>query len=180
MNPTADLLRAAAQRSGPSMPDLQLFEADGQQELWQAALRQARRSPLPRYRMGAALWDPQRERLVSTGCAHAVGGRLAECNSLHAERHALRRARRADLAGSWCAVVSLNHSGTGMSWSAQPCVSCARALAQAGVGWVMYFQRQADGGWGVVRQRGEDLARSAAQVGIAGRYARLQRLPVAV
>lgn len=88
----------------------------------------AHRSPLGRYKTGALLIRD--DEILSTGWSHVGSIRHASTYSVHAEMHALMRARHLDLEGAICMTITTR----GMrAFAALPCANCARALTKAGI-----------------------------------------------
>jgi len=109
-----------------------------------AAMSVAERSELKRFHTGAALFD-ERGDLISTGWSHRCEARLARYRSMHAEHHALRRARWADVHGGVAAVATVSARG---NWTTSaPCDECASILQQAGIVTVYYTTPD---GWDVI------------------------------
>ena len=98
------------------------------------ALSVARRSPLKKYQTGAIL--VRNGIVVSNGWSH-VGLRLTACYGVHAEIHALMRARHLDLEGATC-YVGTYRSRSQRIVTSKPCRTCALALLKAGVSFITY------------------------------------------
>jgi deoxycytidylate deaminase len=96
-------------------------------------MRIARRSPLQRYKTGAVIISRSG---VYTGWAHC-GLRLRATHSVHAELHALLRARHTDVRGAsiWIATLRSDTERVVMSL---PCASCVELLRAAGIEDVFY------------------------------------------
>jgi deoxycytidylate deaminase len=108
--------------------------------------------------MGAVLFDPHNGRMLSNGCAHSHAGGLRMA-TVHAEQHALARAKHVDLRGVWCVVCALNAARDGCAHCARPCGACARELYRAGVSNVVFCELTISG-W---RWHLESLAELAEQ-----------------
>lgn len=103
--------------------------------LLSTTLNYARRSCLSRYQTGAVLVS--NGVVVSTGWSH-VGMRLHECYAIHAEMHALMRARHIDLTGATC-VIAAYRTHSERIVPSKPCHTCAHALSKAGILDVLYY-----------------------------------------
>jgi deoxycytidylate deaminase len=162
----------AAELKGPSLPEWILLEEFAQRRAWMLAFRQAERSPSQRFRMGACIVD-SKDRVLATGCSHVSEYNPQDAATTHAERHALMRGSHLNLQGCSVLVVALNKRGDGCPWSCCPCKSCARALYNRGISWVVYPQRNRDGSWGVHRESPVNLLERASEGD--GQFARQQR-----
>lgn len=101
------------------------------------ALRKAiARSTHKRYMTGCVIVSKSGE-IVSAGCAHASNFRLRELHSIHAEIHALGRARHIDLSNAIAYVGTCARKSGNVTLSA-PCLTCAVALRAAGIKLVYY------------------------------------------
>lgn len=96
-------------------------------------IRIARRSPHQRYKTGALIIAGHG---VYTGWAH-YGIRLSETYSVHAELHALQRARHVDLSGATIYIATVRCKSDRIVLS-KPCAVCAAALHAAGVTNIYY------------------------------------------
>jgi deoxycytidylate deaminase len=97
------------------------------------AIKIAKRSDIRKHKTGAILI--RNEKIISNGWSHVphykVRGR-----SLHAEMHALARARHLNLNSTECVVFTLSAAGNRVS--GKPCLHCAIALRAAGITTVTY------------------------------------------
>jgi deoxycytidylate deaminase len=155
------------------MPDPKSLVGPFNEALWTRAVREATRSPLEAHGMGAVLFDPHTGRLLSNGCAHSHAGGLRMA-TVHAEQHALARAKHVDLRGAWCAVCALNAARDGCSHCARPCGACARELHRAGVTAVVFCELAA-GTWKWRLESVAELAEQARRCGnkVFSRHLRL-------
>jgi deoxycytidylate deaminase len=113
--------------------------------VWEEALHQAKRSPLKRFRVGCAIFDPAHGRILSRGCAHPTPSLRLATRSTHAEQHAVAHARRVvDLDGAWAVVVAINSNGN-HTFSSRPCARCITTLLRAGVEQVLFCERTKNG-----------------------------------
>lgn len=152
-------------------PNKDLLQAALPLAIWKEAEKQAQRSPLFRFRTGAAIWHPSNG-IVSTGAAHHTNQMLSSTASVHAEHHALQRA--SSVKGSHIAVVTISNCS---SWahSACPCYSCAKMLEGRGIAEV-HYALWSQGKWTVVSERPSDLLERAESP--RGKLARKQRIPL--
>lgn len=164
----------AANRLGPSAPDMSLLREYAPRTVWERALRQAVRSPFNRYRTGAALFDPKSGRILSSDCSSPIAGNLHAVASLHAESGAVHRAKHVDLEGAEAVIVCVSAKSGGWAWSACPCRSCASQMQQVGMQMVHFAQRDDQGEWRVLSYSPASLMARAAKP--QGREARQQRI----
>jgi tRNA(Arg) A34 adenosine deaminase TadA len=110
----------------------------------QEAIKIANRSSIRKHRTGAIIVS--NEVVVSNGWSHIPATKvLTSCRSLHAELHALARARyRYNLNGAACYVATLSAADNVVN--AKPCLQCAIALRAAGVE-IVYFTTSDGSGW---------------------------------
>lgn len=96
------------------------------------AIKAAGRSPHPRYKIGAALLDKRQRLIVSGHNQFKTHTKIHGPQTLHAEIHALSRARRKS---DHIVVVRIcgNHFAL-----ARPCKSCMALLKKAGITHVDY------------------------------------------
>jgi len=168
----------AANRLGPSSPDMRLLEMAAPRLVWERAIQQASRSPFNRYRTGSALFDPKSERVLSSACASPIVGKLHAVASLHAEATAVSRAKHVDLVGAEAVIVCVSAKSGGWAWSACPCHSCANQLQSVGIKDVHFAQRDNYGAWHVISRTPEELIQLASKP--QGKEARQQRIWVPV
>ena len=168
----------AADRLGPSAPEMSLLKEFAPEKVWEKAIYQAARSPFLRYRNGSVLFDPKTDRVLSSACAHPAPGVLQRVSSLHAEASAIGRAKYVDLEGSEAVVVSTSAKTGGWAWSACPCIACADQLLKTGIQAVHFAQRDDLGVWHVISRSPQELLALSQRV--QGREARLQRILVPV
>jgi deoxycytidylate deaminase len=93
------------------------------------ALQMAGRSPLRRYKTGAVI--VRNTTVVSTGWSH-YGMRLSSVYSMHAELHALLRARHLELSDADIFIANMR-PGTNRIVMSQPCATCVAALRTVGI-----------------------------------------------
>lgn len=168
----------AANRLGPSQPEMDLLAQSAPRHIWRRAASQAQRSPFNRYRTGAAFFDPKSERLLSSDCSSPIIGSLHAVASLHAESGALGRAKHVDLNGAEAVIVCISAKTGGWAWSACPCSSCASQMGQAEISLVHFAQRDNQGQWHVMSLSPQALMARAKRP--QGREARQQRIWVPV
>lgn len=142
-------------------------------EVWAEAERQARRSPLLKFRTGAVLWTPGNG-VISTGTSHHTEQAMSRVSSMHAEHHALRRASNA--AGAEIVVVAIGAPGN-WTHSACPCYSCARMLLARNIAMVHYALWNGRV-WQVISETPARLLSRAQEP--CGRPARKQRIPAPI
>lgn len=97
----------------------------------------AHRCTFKGYGIGAAIFNPQRKEVVSDGWAHMSALRLKEIHSMHAEIHALGRARHLDLTGAVMYVFAYRKNTLATVFS-MPCLTCAVAMRSAGITHAVY------------------------------------------
>lgn len=98
------------------------------------AIKAAKRSPQRGYKVGCCI--VKKNEIISTGVNHVPYSRPRSLFSIHAELHALAKARHKDLHGASAWVANIAHSGNVRL--AKPCLTCAIALASAGIKLVHY------------------------------------------
>lgn len=91
----------------------------------------AQRCNFKRFQVGAVLVD-KNGHVLSQGWAHVPETRLTTALSMHAEIHALARAKHVDLRGTFCFVATISRK-SGNRTNSRPCATCAVALRAAGV-----------------------------------------------
>lgn len=157
------------------IPHKSLLEEYLPYELWNAAVMQAVRSPLPNVGVGAVVFDKY-HRQISRGCAHKpVGGYYT--STVHAEVDAVNRGFDISNAGD-IVIVALNSNRKNWTYCARPCASCARLLAKRGVASAYFAERNAEGIWSVRVESILSLAKSAK--GIRDKFACKMQLPRAI
>lgn len=114
-------------------------------------MAQALRSPNKRHRTGAVIFGVD-ERVLSKGTAYPV--EALAIRSIHAERDALSRWQ--DKNYGTCLIVTLTKVGN-FAQVSRPCFSCADALDQRGLNWVIFAEKANDGSWAVRREPPCDL-----------------------
>lgn len=108
-----------------------------------AAMSVAGRSELKRFHTGAALFD-SRGVLVAMGWSHRCEVQMVRYRSMHAEHHAIRRAKHS-VDGGVAAVATMSARG---NWTMSlPCNECRSLLEQAGITAVYYTVPD---GWDVI------------------------------
>jgi tRNA(Arg) A34 adenosine deaminase TadA len=130
-------------------PPLELLSQYAPLEMWEAAEKQAFRSPLRTHKTGCVIYygmnHGRKNEIYATGCSHNHdGGRSSR--STHAEMHAIRRLPP-EHGGAKAIIVTLTRSGNWASCS-RPCYDCAELL-QKHVWGVYWAERTNDGGWAV-------------------------------
>lgn len=159
---------------GPSLPNIDLLSTVLPEDVWLAAMKQAQRSPMIRFKVGCVIWDPSGGEIIAKGCSHPDVKLSKVLASVHAERHAVHNAHGGSLAGTWAVVYTASSRG-GCAYTSRPCYSCARALYNADVARVVFAERTISGGWTVTTERPGDLLKRATRT--VGLYARQQRIP---
>jgi cytidine deaminase len=132
-----------------SIPPRELLESVAPGALWDAAIKQATRSPHQRFRTGAVLFDPDDYLIVGRGCSHD-GTAPVETLSIHAERHALMRMGPIHAEGMDCMIVTLTRNNN-FTQVSKPCASCASFMTAYGVRHCVFAERANDGSWSVLR-----------------------------
>lgn len=156
-----------------SSPDPQLLTTAAPLFTWEEAEKQAQRSPMVRFKAGAAIYDPSSGRIVSTGCNHPDVSLSRVNNSIHAEHHALRRLH-GDYSTLWIIIVTVGRRG-GQAYTSRPCYSCACRLEAAGIDKIIYAERIDHDEWTVKTEDPEELLLRAPRP--KGIFARQQRIP---
>lgn len=160
--------------SGPSRPSSALLASSAPPYAWDAAIHQANRSPMIRFKVGAALFHPNREEIIGKGCSHPDIQHSKALASIHAERHAIHNVyRKSDLEGGWICIYTFGRRG-GCAWSSRPCYSCAHSLYRAGIERVLYAERTGSGRWIVKGEHPEELLiRATNKIGLYARELRI-------
>jgi len=110
----------------------------GDDALINEAIKVARRSTHKKHMTGAVIVSPSDE-IVSNGWAHTGSWRMRELYSMHAELHAIYRARHARRILHECQIyVATIARSSGAITSAKPCITCAAALLAVGIDTVHY------------------------------------------
>lgn len=95
----------------------------------------ARRSHFKRF-MNGSLFVLDDE-IISNGWSHFSHVRLNETSSIHAEIHALGRARHTNLEGATAYLAAISRK-SGNVTNSRPCLACAIAMRAAGIEQVVY------------------------------------------
>lgn len=95
----------------------------------------AERSPFMKFGTGAMLLD-KNDKIISEGWSHRGAIVMSELESVHAEIHALHRARFKKQPHT--VVIATLSKKSGNVTSARPCINCALALHAAGIENVLY------------------------------------------
>ena len=95
----------------------------------------AARSSIGRHQTGAVI--SLDGKIVSNGWSHVPHYKLRSKRSLHAELHALARARHLNLYNAIICIATIARK-SGNYVSAKPCLDCAIALKAAGISQVYY------------------------------------------
>lgn len=90
----------------------------------------AERSSITKHKTGAIF--VRNDKIISNGWSHVPHYKLRGKRSLHAEMHALARARHLNLNGVICYVATVVGK-SGNYVSGMPCLDCAIALKAAGI-----------------------------------------------
>jgi tRNA(Arg) A34 adenosine deaminase TadA len=130
-----------------SQPSLELLSEFSDLNAWKEAIRQAERSPMFKYGIGAVLIDNKQD-ILASGCAYPNYNKQ-QMASTHAEIDCLRKASNLDLRGTSCLIYTLNNTGNGCPWTSKPCLNCAQRLVKRGVKQAIFAVRQLDGSWAV-------------------------------
>lgn len=156
------------------LPKTSLLHSVAHKEAWDAAYKEALRSPLSRFRAGACIFHPNSKEVISSGCAHPSFSEQADVSSIHAERHALQRAGR-DCQGLHITIVTIG-LGNRWAWNACPCTSCASLLLARGIA-AIHYAVWLDG-WQIRSEEPSALLSRAQQS--SGPWARNKRIPLAL
>lgn len=166
-------MQTAPSFSCASSPPSSLLSTAAPLFVWEEAEKQAKRSPMVRFKAGAAIYDPVSGRVVSTGCGHPDISLSKVNNSVHAEHHALRRLR-GDYSTLWIIIMTYGRRG-GQAWTSRPCYSCACRIEAAGIDKIIYAERVNHEEWIVKTEDPEELLLRAPRP--KGIFARQQRIP---
>ncbi len=119
-----------------------LLEEAAPIEIWEHAIKQAKRSTFKRHRTGAVIFDKHGP--IEWGCSYkGINGHVS---SVHAEVDALRRAKHFLSGGESIVIVTLTKPGN-FALTSKPCFTCASQLE--GMHDIIYVERQNDGVWAV-------------------------------
>lgn len=110
------------------------------------AIKVASRSTIRTHKTGCIIVDRSLSQILSNGWSHTPHYRLRSKRSLHAEIHALARARYINLFGATAYVATISGK-SGNIVNAKPCLDCAIALQSAGVTVVWFTLPNGDGNW---------------------------------
>lgn len=102
------------------------------------AIKIAKRSSCRRFLVGCVLVKD--EEILSSGWAHMSQMKLKEVPSVHAELHALLRARHLDLTGCTAYIATIAGK-SGNITCAKPCLTCYTALKNAGIETIVYTDK---------------------------------------
>lgn len=163
---------------GPYIPPLDVLSKAAPLEVWDAAYNETLKSPMRRFRAGAALYDPSTEQILSRGCSQPTTTYSKNLASVHAECDCISNSRNLNLSGLWMVLTICNGRG-GYSWSSRPCMSCAYNLFDQEIERVVYPERKtSDSGYPIWIVRSEHPEELVDRALIAqGPYARQQRIP---
>lgn len=115
--------------------------------IWEAAEKQALRSPMIRFKTGAIIF--RGSEIVSKGCSH-TGVSSTPRRAIHAEQHALRGLSGQE-DGLSCLIVTLNRSNN-WAGSSKPCAFCVHLMHKAGINDVIYAERDNSGEWSINKE----------------------------
>lgn len=101
------------------------------------AIKIAKRSRCGKYAMGCVIYDNFDLKKLSNGWAHIPEMKNWPLYSLHAELHALARARQTDVQYAVAYIAAISRKSGGLT-TARPCRDCAIALFAAGIDTVIY------------------------------------------
>lgn len=155
-----------------SHPPSTILQELAPKDVWNQVIKQAKRSPMIRFRAGAVIYDPKAKKIISTGCAYPSTSNSFVRKSVHAECHALSRGRPSDFAGNWALIYTIGRNGSS-TWSSRPCISCARRLYAMEVERAVYAERTPTG-WIMRSDSIKELVRLSPAP--RGHYARFQRI----
>ena len=168
------------------IPDESLLTDYLDNEIWDIALAQANRSPMIRFRTGAAIYDIKNEIVVGVGCSHNQLGSQVSSLTTHAEIHAIRdshadyRFEDNGFKDCICCIVTIGRSG-GWTRSSRPCMNCAIKLSEAGILAVVYAELCNDGTWIINWESPNELTDRFVQSNLNHAlhtpYARFMRIP---
>ncbi len=153
-------------------PDNSLLEKVAPIELWEIAIKQAKRSTMRRFRTGAVAYHISDFEVYARACSHTHNGGM-QIASVHAEHALVNRLRKNNPGGAVALVVTLNNRGSFTS-SSRPCLSCAKLLSEQVWG-VVYADKSNDGSWIINHESPNDMIGRAYKA--HGKFARTQRIP---
>lgn len=157
---------------GPFWPENNLLKIGAPLSVWERAKREASRSPMLRFKVGAVLFD--NKGILGSGCSNPDIERYKTVCSIHAEHHALRSAQHLDLDGAWIAIYTMNANG-GCAWSSRPCYSCAALLFKRGIARIIYPERLIDNTFIMRSEDPEEML--SREIIISNGWATGQRIP---
>jgi deoxycytidylate deaminase len=162
----------SSRKKGPYTPDDDLLETAASLDVWTRAKREAERSPMLRFRVGAVVFD--NKGILGSGCSNPDIERCKSVCSIHAEHHALRACQHLEVEGAWIAIYTINANG-GCAWSSRPCFSCASLLYKRGIDRVIYPERLANNSFIMREDHPEELL--SRDIILSGGFAKHQRIP---
>lgn len=111
----------------------------------ETAIHIAKRSTNKTHKTGAVII--RNGVVLATGWSHVSEANYTRLRSIHAEMHAIARAKaqRKMLAGSNIYIATIN-AKSGNVVNSCPCINCAIALLREGL-WARYTQKHKNGGW---------------------------------
>lgn len=103
------------------------------------ALKISERSTHRRHMTGCVIMERRKREVVSSGWSHMGTWRMRELYSMHAELHALLRARHINFNdGEYVAYIATIARVSGAVTVSKPCFCCANALFNAGIRHVVF------------------------------------------
>ncbi len=157
---------------GPYVPVDDLLRTGAPLVVWRRAKREAERSPMLRFRVGAVVFD--NKGILGSGCSNPDIERCKTVCSIHAEHHALRACQHLEVEGAWIAIYTMNANG-GCAWSSRPCFSCASLLYKRGIERIVYPERMMDNSFILRGEHPEELL--SRNIILSGNFAKHQRIP---
>lgn len=157
---------------GPFLPADDLLKTGAPIPIWERVKREAGRSPMLRFRVGAVVFD--NKGILGSGCSSMGQSSYGSTISIHAERHALRGIGHLDLDGAWIVVYTLNANG-GCAWSSRPCYSCCALLYKRGIARIIYPERLIDNSFILRGEHPEEML--SRNIIIESGWAKGQRIP---
>ncbi len=142
-------------------------------EIVALALKEARRSPMRRFKNGAVIYDKITKKIISSGCSYDSDPGYQKVATIHAEMDAIRKTDKNGLLYWDCLVIALNKTGNA-TYSSCPCITCASLLSDCRVRNIIYHQQLNDGSWVVMREWPAGLLNRANEVN--GKFARHQKI----
>lgn len=106
------------------------------------AIRIAERSSMRRFKTGAVIVSKD-GKVLAVGWSHMATRSMQEYHSMHAECHAIIRARatRKVLKGSTIYIATLSGK-SGSATSAKPCLPCLTLIESVGIREIIYTERK--------------------------------------